>query len=254
MLGRFLPSWAAVFSSTVALTLGASLAFEWVPALLLGLIVGLPAALAGSAFGAQETIQPIDRIMWFWGKGVYGVGLGVLVMVIFSIVTQSLSQGIEMGILVAPVAVVLLGFASQREVASTITPNHGIWRSAYSAALLGVCTALAVFFIVAGGGFLFDPDTAIYSIAIGLTLGLPFGFIVAFAKGGITCLQHSWLRLFFAGYRNLPMNCRRFLDFATERVLLRKVGGGYVFAHLLLLEHFVQHSKNEPELRGVSNE
>ncbi len=30
----------------------------------------------------------------------------------------------------------------------------------------------------------------------------------------------------------------RFLDYAAERILLRKVGGGYIFAHRLLLEYF----------------
>jgi hypothetical protein len=30
----------------------------------------------------------------------------------------------------------------------------------------------------------------------------------------------------------------RFLDYAAERILLRKVGGGYIFVHRLLLEYF----------------
>jgi hypothetical protein len=37
---------------------------------------------------------------------------------------------------------------------------------------------------------------------------------------------------------NTPINYARFLDYAAERVLLRKVGGGYVFIHRLLLEYF----------------
>jgi hypothetical protein len=30
----------------------------------------------------------------------------------------------------------------------------------------------------------------------------------------------------------------RFLDHAAERILLRKVGGGYIFVHRMLLEYF----------------
>jgi hypothetical protein len=30
----------------------------------------------------------------------------------------------------------------------------------------------------------------------------------------------------------------RFLDYAAERVFLRKVGGGYIFTHRLLMEYF----------------
>jgi hypothetical protein len=35
-----------------------------------------------------------------------------------------------------------------------------------------------------------------------------------------------------------PWNYPRFLDHAHERILLRKVGGGYIFIHKLLLEYF----------------
>ncbi len=36
----------------------------------------------------------------------------------------------------------------------------------------------------------------------------------------------------------LPLNLVPFLDYATDRILLRRVGGGYLFTHRLLLEYF----------------
>jgi len=30
-----------------------------------------------------------------------------------------------------------------------------------------------------------------------------------------------------------------FLDYAAERIFLRKVGGGYVFVHRMLMDYFV---------------
>jgi hypothetical protein len=33
----------------------------------------------------------------------------------------------------------------------------------------------------------------------------------------------------------MPWNYPRFLDYAAERILLRKVEGGYIFIHRLLL-------------------
>src|SRR5205814_6953841 len=36
----------------------------------------------------------------------------------------------------------------------------------------------------------------------------------------------------------MPWKYPRFLDYASERILLRKVGGGYIFVHRLLLEYF----------------
>ena len=35
-----------------------------------------------------------------------------------------------------------------------------------------------------------------------------------------------------------PLNYIGFLNYASERVFLQKVGGGYIFIHRLLLEHF----------------
>ncbi|MEH2253717.1 hypothetical protein [Nostoc sp.] len=39
---------------------------------------------------------------------------------------------------------------------------------------------------------------------------------------------------------NIPWNYDCFLNYATERIFLQKVGGGYIFIHRLLLEHFAQ--------------
>jgi hypothetical protein len=44
------------------------------------------------------------------------------------------------------------------------------------------------------------------------------------------------LLLWYAG--SIPWNYPGFLDAATEHILLRKVGGGYIFVHRLLLEYF----------------
>ncbi|MDJ0592593.1 MAG: hypothetical protein QNJ72_21810 [Pleurocapsa sp. MO_226.B13] len=38
----------------------------------------------------------------------------------------------------------------------------------------------------------------------------------------------------------MPWNYARFLDYAAERIFLRKVGGGYIFIHRMLLEHFAR--------------
>jgi len=38
----------------------------------------------------------------------------------------------------------------------------------------------------------------------------------------------------------MPWNYASFLDYGTERLFLQKVGGGYMFIHRMLLEHFAQ--------------
>jgi hypothetical protein len=60
----------------------------------------------------------------------------------------------------------------------------------------------------------------------------------ALAYGGFACLSHVALRLvgWYHGYA--PWNLVGFLDFCADRILMRKVGGGYIFIHRLLLEYF----------------
>ncbi|MHC5821207.1 MAG: NACHT domain-containing protein, partial [Nostoc sp.] len=57
---------------------------------------------------------------------------------------------------------------------------------------------------------------------------------------GLACIQHLVLRLILSFKGNIPWNYAGFLDYATERIFLQKVGGGYIFIHRLLLEHFAQ--------------
>lgn len=46
------------------------------------------------------------------------------------------------------------------------------------------------------------------------------------------------LRLILDRTKTFPIHYSHFLDYATERILLRKVGSNYIFIHQLLLEHF----------------
>ncbi len=52
------------------------------------------------------------------------------------------------------------------------------------------------------------------------------------------CLQHFTLRFLLVRNGFAPWNYLAFLDSAAERLFLRKVGGGYVFIHRMLLEYF----------------
>jgi hypothetical protein len=69
-------------------------------------------------------------------------------------------------------------------------------------------------------------------------IGMIVGLGISLYMGGYACLQHYILR--FLLWRNdcAPWNYIRFLDYAAERIFLRKVGGGYIFTHRLLMEYF----------------
>ena len=107
------------------------------------------------------------------------------------------------------------------------------------------------------------------SLAIGLPLGLAhaigYGFSLNWAGGigygisagalgcaafwlrcgGLACIQHSLVRYLLFRSGVVPWNYAHFLDHAADRILLRKVGGGYIFIHRLLLEHFALRNRTE---------
>lgn len=68
--------------------------------------------------------------------------------------------------------------------------------------------------------------------------------------GGAVVLLHIALRFQLTLSRILPWNLARFLDHAAEHILLRKVGGGYIFIHRMLLEHFASQATNS----SINNE
>lgn len=64
--------------------------------------------------------------------------------------------------------------------------------------------------------------------------------------GGYACLSHGSLRLVLWHVGALPLSTIRFLDYASERLLLRRVGGGYIFVHGLLQEYFAEQKNTTP--------
>src|SRR5574337_1746282 len=66
----------------------------------------------------------------------------------------------------------------------------------------------------------------------GLLSGLGGLYVV-----GSACIQHLALRIILSRANCIPWRYVHFLDYAAAH-LLRKVGGGYIFAHRLLQDYF----------------
>jgi hypothetical protein len=89
---------------------------------------------------------------------------------------------------------------------------------------------------------------ALCTMAFGLAYGFPYGLAVGIALGtlaflrfgGLDALYHYVLRVVLFAERTIGLNISRRLDAASETGLLRKVGGGYLFMHRLLLEHYAK--------------
>jgi hypothetical protein len=99
---------------------------------------------------------------------------------------------------------------------------------------------------------LFDPTTRNAGGILGGLLFAPFATLafaplvlpIALWAGGRAAPQHLVLRLLLVRNRAAPWKYVRFLDEASDRLLLRKVGGGYVFVHRLLLDYFADLNTN----------
>ena len=87
----------------------------------------------------------------------------------------------------------------------------------------------------------------VVALPIGIIVGLVAGLIAGLMFGGVACVQHVTLRIFLWKLGYAPLNYARFLDYCHECIFLRKVGGGYIFIHRMLMEHFAAMTEEDIE-------
>lgn len=119
---------------------------------------------------------------------------------------------------------------------SLVTPNQGIWLSGRNGLLNGLVAGLLGGLIAGPSvGPSIETSVGLLFVLLALVIG---GLFFGLESGGRVFFQHFVLRWFLWRAGSMPWNYVRFLDYAAERILLRKVGGGYIFVHRLLLEYF----------------
>ena len=140
---------------------------------------------------------------------------------------DSLLRGMVFGLSVG-IMIGLIRGLTNRSIKTVTVPNQGMRQSLKNALVFGLIGFLGLGLAAA---------LLKWRILFWGIFGMGFGLV---AGGGEACVKHFILRviLYCNGY--IPWNYARFLDYATERIFLQKVGGGYIFVHRLLLEHFAQ--------------
>lgn len=115
-------------------------------------------------------------------------------------------------------------------------PDQGMKQSFKNSLFVFLITGLFIGFIMSVIGFM--RFGMLLGIVMGVASALIFGAINGLANGGDVVVYEYILRiiLFFNG--NIPWHPVRFLDYCVDRIFLRRVGGGYIFVHRLLMEHF----------------
>jgi hypothetical protein len=150
-----------------------------------------------------------------------------------------LLTGIVFGLILSlqsGLVMLLINGISSTEIQQAEKPNEGICRSIFNANILMIVFILAIWLL----------NFCLMRIAdfefVKLNGLLFFGVIGWLIGGGYTSLCHFILRVVLYSKKYSPWNYARFLDYATDRLFMQKVGGGYIFVHRMLLEHFTEMS------------
>ncbi len=209
--------------------------------LFFGLVGGLGAGLLGGPSLGPRAINVVETRSWSWSRG---LGLGLAVGLIVAFISALLYGGsvtlrgvwLVFGLVYGLSVWVIFGLAVG-EVETRTTPNQGIWRSLRSAWRVGRTAGLVSGLGGVLGGLIIGQPW--FGFSYGLSSAALVGLGGALVCGGYACLSHLALRIVLWRSGATPWNLAGFLDYCTERILLRKVGGGYIFIHRLLQEYFI---------------
>lgn len=197
-------------------------------------------------------IETVEMLNWSWVWAWAGLGLGALGGAILGGLLSwftgqfSLVWVVGFGIFGAT-SQVLEDALVREDMKLRTTPKQGFIRSEQNARRLAVVTLVitaVLFTILMGiGAVLNVPIRNLLPFAIWATLYLASSAGLIF--GGLATIQHRQLFKQFAtkGYIS-SSDYVTFLDYAAERSLLRKVGGGYIFVHALLLDYFCSRQQD----------
>jgi len=202
-----------------------------------GPIIGL---LAGAYLGGIQ--------VWFLSKFGFRLGHGILVPLFYKALIAGLIGGLLYGLLYGVLYGLFGGFSSN-QVASRAFPNQEIKRSfkkGVTASLgIGLGSGLmskAIFIITSLLGleevFSLQIHNLIYGLDTSLTVGLISGLIGGLHFGGLAAFQHYTVCMILWLKHYAPLNYVSFLDHASDLIFLRKLEGGYMFVHRMILEHF----------------
>ncbi len=224
---------------------------------LVGLVAGLLPILSGRLLLktkiSWERIKLVETLDWSWPWTWLGLATGIVIgLIVGSILTWIDNQtGNASGVpwwLLLPVflgaGLVLDRAVLQSEVKIRTSAGVGIERSRRNGILVGsiATAATAVFALISLGiGSLLGVSIS-FVASLPLIVGgaLILGFTGGLAYGGLAALQYGRLQAKLQQLGLIPDEYVHFLDYAAERSLLRKVGGGYTFMHALLLDYFTK--------------
>jgi hypothetical protein len=257
----------SLLSGAMSLSLGCF--FGWqvggVPGIFVGVFLSVFIGFFTFWLSTKVEIKPVEKFRWSWKSfisrlfvtiGIAGViwflfnrGIGTVggegIAILFSV---------TFGLLLLMISGITVISNQNTHEGIYNKPNERIWNSLKSSmfvaflclfvGLLSVWISLSQFALgVLQGNELNEWINSAFlgAVFFSLFIGIVYGMIL----GGFAFIQHFALRIILALNNNIPWNLVHFLDYATKRIFLRRVGGSYVFVHRMLMEYFARLTNDE---------
>jgi len=274
--GLFVWKNASVTPPELILIIKGGLVVGLVGGLVIGLMRGLYVGLRMSEPRLRRDIKTVEKLSWSWKdarrRGILGFLAGLLLGSALDLISGlnpaekiDIIAWLVSGLLVGLIAALYFGtmgllFGGLRTsvIDTKMTPNEGITLTIRNAVLAGLRYGMSAWLTLGLTLGLTEGLISVIEIGFfarlvsGLLEGawiLPVGLLASLFYGGADVIKHYALRLLLVRNGVIPRNYVRFLDEAARLIFLQKVGGGYIFIHRLLLEHFaaLRPSQDRPE-------
>lgn len=258
---------SVVFHSTVALLALLPLGFfadmrtlpseqpAWMNHVLAIFLALLHACIMGLLALFGDEVRTAERLRWRWNVRAGLAWLApwlALAILIGSMTTSSGGRDLRSAAFIVIFGLgcgiaggTALGFRRAELIERRLRPNEGVLKSARTGILLagafgaGGAWLLASLILAVSYG---NRATLSESIVLIMALAIPGGAIFAsigLMIGGFDVpVKHALLRVLVAIDQRVPIGLRSRLDSCAKQLLLRKVGGGYLFVHRYILEYF----------------
>jgi hypothetical protein len=222
-----------------------------------------------------DDLAPAERLSWAWSRArpyvLRGLLIGIVAGPIFGLLFGLTLQTQGASVSATPYWALAFGplfgllWAFCRGVGRALMPaprtvrtrpNEGIRQSARYALMVALTTFVVVQLVTAIGVAIWSAlaggtDELGAVIVLSVAWGCGSGSLLGMACGGGAVVQHWTIRVLLWRAGLAPLRLARWLTFVVRlRVLYWGVGGGHMFIHRLLLEHFASIQRRDLERSG----
>lgn len=210
------------------------------------LVIGSGDLLRNSIKFSEKKFSPREWLQWIKTLSIENIMQGIMYLVLLSITTLIVKNTnqtpftptdflkfMPLFIMSFNVGALTVGSLLNNKftyyvLSERSLPNEEVYHSLKNSLFFGLSLGFVIAFF----------SSLISDFSTGLKLGLSFGLLINLSLGGYAVIQHYVLRFLLWREGFAPLRYVRFLDHAADLLFLRKVGGGYIFAHRLIMEHF----------------